>query len=114
MFVNEKFKYDYMRYKKKEWSLIAFCGELIKSKRLRYIFFGRSQNKLMLIISSVIGNSMGNEIDFSQINRGLILGHPYNITVGTGSIIGENATLFKGVTIGAIRGGKQRRKSYYR
>lgn len=49
---------------------------------------------------------MGNEISFNNIYEGLLLSHPYCITVNAGAIIGKNATLFKGSTIGSIRGGK--------
>lgn len=49
---------------------------------------------------------MGNEISFNNIDEGLLLSHPYYITVNARAIIGKNATLFKGLTVGFIRGGK--------
>lgn len=47
---------------------------------------------------------MGNEIDFSNIGAGIVLKHPYCITVNPRAVLGENVTLFKGSTIGAVRG----------
>ncbi len=49
----------------------------------------------------------GLEIGNCQIGSGLYLGHPYNITVGSNSVIGSNVNLHKGVTIGNINGGKR-------
>lgn len=49
---------------------------------------------------------MGNEISFNNIGEGLLLSHAYCITVNSGAHIGKNVTLFKGATIGSIRGGK--------
>lgn len=36
----------------------------------------------------------------TQIGEGLVLGHPYNITINPEAIIGKNVNLTKGVTIG--------------
>lgn len=56
------------------------------------------------LISKRMGQKMGNEIDFSHIGAGVILKHPYGSTVNPRAILGENVTLFKGCTIGAVRG----------
>jgi len=37
----------------------------------------------------------------AKIAEGLYLGHPYNITVGSGAELGKNVNLHKGCTIGA-------------
>lgn len=43
----------------------------------------------------------GIEISYdSKIGKGLKLVHPYNITINSMAVIGDNVTLFKGVTIG--------------
>lgn len=39
---------------------------------------------------------------------GLYLGHPYNINVNPGAMIGSNCNLHKGVTIGAENRGKRK------
>ena len=41
----------------------------------------------------------------AQIGEGIYLGHPYNITVGEGVIIGSNVNLHKGCTIGRTNRG---------
>lgn len=41
----------------------------------------------------------------AQIGRGLYLGHPYNIMVGEGVILGNNVNLHKGCTIGRTNRG---------
>ncbi|HJC50584.1 MAG TPA: serine acetyltransferase [Candidatus Anaerostipes avistercoris] len=41
----------------------------------------------------------------AQIGEGMYLGHPYNITVGDGVIIGKNVNLHKGCTIGRTNRG---------
>lgn len=49
-------------------------------------------------------------LEFSRnatIAPGLFLGHPYNITVGNGVVIGKNVNLSKGCTLGNIRTGKR-------
>ncbi len=49
---------------------------------------------------------MGCEIGWNNVGPGLVLAHPYGITVNSGAIIGKDCTLFKGCTIGSIRSGK--------
>lgn len=41
----------------------------------------------------------------AKIGKGLYLGHPYNITVGEGVILGTNVNLHKGCTIGRTNRG---------
>ena len=41
----------------------------------------------------------------AQIGIGLYLGHPYNITVGEGVVLGNNVNLHKGCTIGRVNRG---------
>ncbi len=45
--------------------------------------------------------------DEVKIGKGLYIGHPYNITVNTHAVIGENCNLHKGVTIGRENRGKR-------
>lgn len=99
-----KFKQDYERYKKEKFTVSCYLKSLV-SESLRYIMFGRLSEKWggVKLISKVIGHRMGNEIDFSCIGSGIILKHPYCITVNPKAVLGQNVTLFKGCTIGAIR-----------
>lgn len=43
----------------------------------------------------------------TKIGEGLYLCHPYNITVGSGVVIGKNCTLYKGCTLGVAYRGKR-------
>ena len=43
----------------------------------------------------------------NSIGGGLLLVHPYDITINSRSKIGEDFTIFKGATIGSIRSGKK-------
>lgn len=49
----------------------------------------------------------GLEISFQHISGGLLLLHPFNITVNSRAVLGHNVTLFKGCTIGSVRSGKR-------
>ena len=44
----------------------------------------------------------------ARIGRGLYLGHPYNITVAAGAVLGDNVNLYKGCTIGIENRGRRR------
>lgn len=50
----------------------------------------------------------GIEVSYNtQIGKGLYIGHPYNITINSDSVIGENCNIHKGVTIGQENRGKR-------
>ncbi len=44
----------------------------------------------------------------TKIGSGLYIGHPYNITINSGVVIGENCNIHKGVTIGNENRGKRK------
>lgn len=44
----------------------------------------------------------------AQIGPGLYLGHPYNITVSSGTVMGRNVNLHKGATVGMESRGSRR------
>lgn len=51
----------------------------------------------------------GIEIDWrTSIGKGFYIGHPYNITVNSAAVIGENVNLHKGVVIGQSNRGKHK------
>lgn len=110
--MNEAFKRDWKRYKKKEWSGKCVFG-LLQSQTMRYILAGRWSTgstpvaKLWGGVQKHIGHKMGCEIGWENIGEGLVLTHPYGITVNGGAEIGKDCTLFKGCTIGSIRGGNK-------
>lgn len=50
----------------------------------------------------------GIELVFNgNIGEGLVLAHPWGITVNSRAVLGRNCVLFKGCTIGSIRSGKR-------
>lgn len=86
---------------------------LIKHRNLRYCFWGRMACGKGIVAKYAEHrrksheNKYGLEISFKNINGGLLLAHPVNITVNSRAVIGENVTLFKGSTIGSVRSGKR-------
>lgn len=68
-----------------------------------------SSSKIVSCIGRIIQkhyeNRYGLEISFANISGGLLLLHPYNITVNSRAYLGKNVTLFKGSTIGSVRSG---------
>lgn len=52
-----------------------------------------------------LGHKKGCEIRWEHVVSGLVLAHPYGITVNGGAKLGKDCTLFKGCTIRSIRGG---------
>lgn len=45
---------------------------------------------------------------YTKIGAGLVLSHPYNITVNGAAVIGKNVSLYKGCTIGEENRGKRK------
>lgn len=56
-----------------------------------------------------LGVKYGIEIlNFDNIGEGLVLVHPFGITVNPASKLGNNIVLFKGCTIGSVRSGARK------
>lgn len=56
-----------------------------------------------------LGWRYGIEVEFNNnIGPGLQLVHPYGITINPASKLGNNVTVYKGVTIGSIRYGNRK------
>ena len=75
------------------------------SHQIRYMKWWRiakKKNRLFYrLILKRYAMKYGLEISITaDIGKGLYLGHPYNITVGSGAKIGNNVNLHKGCTIG--------------
>lgn len=79
--------------------------QIVFRHNLRYMWWWRHSDifgfrllaKLQLFRYS---RKYGLEIGKASIGPGIYLGHPYNITVSEGTVIGKNVNLHKGVTIG--------------
>lgn len=109
----EKYQEDYFVMTQRNWG-IGGVLRTIKHRNLSVCFWGRiaSSNSIVLsklgkIVYKHYENKYGLEITFKNIGGGLLLLHPYNITVNSRAILGHNVTLFKGCTIGSVRSGKR-------
>lgn len=109
-----KYKEDYYIMTQRKWKFLGGGVRTIKHRNLRFCFFGRMASSNRKIISSMghliqkhYENRYGLEISFSKISGGLLLLHPYNITVNSRARLGKNVTLFKGSTIGSVRSGRR-------
>ena len=118
---NELYYNDYCRYKIcSQNNVIKIILDTLKSRTLQLIFVGRKvcgckgkiQSQFWALLEKIISRKIACEIDFTNIGKGIVLGHGYGITVASGSVLGENVTLFKGSTIGAVRSGKKGDSNY--
>ena len=112
--MNSKFSKDYKRMTGEEIGFTLKCVVRIAGRHyLRYMWlFRKFENKRRLyfrVLMYLITRKFGLEISpYAKIGEGLYLGHPYNITVGDGVIIGRNCNLHKGCTIGRESRGKRK------
>lgn len=61
------------------------------------------------VLFKLWGHRNGIEMDASQqIGKGLYLGHPYNITINNGVIIGKNCNIHKGAVLGQANRGARK------
>ena len=77
---------------------------------LQFAYYFRKYKKHPNLFARImlyrLSRKYGLEISLdAQIGRGLYLGHPYNITIGKGVVLGENVNLHKGCTIGRTNRG---------
>lgn len=104
--MNIKFKSDYYRMTGITASnKVKFAANILFKHNVRYMYLYRKYEKRPTFLTKYmlykIGRRYGLEISGNvQIGPGLYLGHPYNITVAEGTIIGKNVNLHKGCTIG--------------
>jgi len=110
-----KFKKDYEILTAKKWNFIGGVIRFFRHRRLRFLFVGRlsaSKNAIIATIFEIFRKHYekryGLEITFNNIEGGLLLMHPYNITINPKAIIGNSVTIYKGATIGSIRSGKRK------
>ena len=106
-----KYYFDYYRmtgelYKPGLKSFIYKC----LFHNLQFAFWYRKNREHPSLISKLklyrLSRKYGLEISSNaKIGEGLYLGHPYNITVGKGVVLGKNVNLHKGCTIGRTNRG---------
>ena len=106
-------KNDYYRMTGTPFRLKPECLiRLMFSHQIRYMKLWRraSQKMTPLLRLSLLHyeRKYGLEISPSaKLGEGIYLGHPYNITVGAGVILGNNVNLHKGCTVGRENRGKR-------
>lgn len=112
--MNNDFCFDYYRMTGEKYRKgIKSKIKVIFSHQIRYVKLWRNANRKMTVFRKLrlhwYARKYGLEISASaKIGKGLYLGHPYNITVGCGVIIGDNVNLHKGCTIGRENRGKRK------
>lgn len=109
--MNDNFIKDYRCFTPSKFSKMTCFLRLIKNYELRFLYCLRAyQNHtggVWRILLNHYRKKYGIEILCKDIGPGLHLIHPWGITVNACSRIGENCTLFKGVTIGEIKYGSR-------
>lgn len=102
------FEDDYYRLTgAKHDSKLKKFKNMILRHNLRFLYWLREAeqgNFLGKVWCYIYSRKYGLEISSeAQIGKGLYLGHPYNITVGSNCVIGNNVNLHKGCSIGSYR-----------
>lgn len=107
----KKYIYDYYRMTGLKYK----CGLMSRIRRMLYhqlnfvYYYRRNQAHESLVKKFVLyrmSRKYGLEISpRASIGEGLYLGHPYNITVADGVVLGKNVNLHKGCTIGRTNRG---------
>lgn len=108
MFRDDYYRMTGVEYKFGMKSFIQF----LFSHQIRYMYWWRKakfrKNIMYKLILKKYASKYGLEISSdAQIGQGLYLGHPYNITVAGGVLLGDNVNLHKGCTIGRENRGKR-------
>ncbi len=111
-----KFDNDYLRFSKSQDNKFVKFLRIIKNYELRYLFYLRKEEsskskifqKIYHFLAYNLGKHYGLEMGSKSLGAGVKLAHAFNIHINKSAFIGENATIFKGVTVGSIRreGGK--------
>lgn len=111
--MNQEWKMDYYRMTGVEYKLdLTSIITYIVSHQIRYMKLWRKAHCRMTLWKRFrlirYSRKYGLEISYdAEIGKGCYLGHPYNITVGSGVKIGDNVNLHKGCTIGRENRGKR-------
>lgn len=111
--MNKDFLQDYYRMTGTPYRFgIRSFIQIAISHQIRYMRLWRKANNKMTLLRRLrlkrYANKYGLEISpTAHIGKGVYLGHPYNITIGAGAIIGNNVNLHKGCTLGRENRGKR-------
>ena len=114
MKTNNAFYFDYKRARPN--AKRVKISEIIKCHEIGYLYWSRKYSaeknailrRLYLEIVFRYRRKYGLELNMANLGDGVLLVHPWNITMHNEACIGKNATLFKGATIGAISYGSRK------
>lgn len=109
------FKMDYTRFTQGDkYKTLPCILRIFKNYELRILWILRKYQqskgvfqKMWKLMLSRYKRIYGIELICKDIGGGLRLIHPYGITVNTHAFLGQNVTLYKGVTIGVIDEGSK-------
>lgn len=105
------FLLDYYRMTGEKFKICPISlAKCLVSHQIMYMFWWRKPRLSVIrkVMLHKYKKRYGLEISPDAIiGKGLYLGHPYNITVGAGVILGNNVNLHKGCTIGRENRGKR-------
>ena len=115
--MENKFFQDYQAaYPDNKGGMVRILRTIMNS-HMRYIWLGRVEETIVpgCLKTFVkrwrrgLGRRYGLEMEFNgRIDGGMVLSHPFGITVNAAAYLGRNVTLFKGCTIGSVRSGRRR------
>ena len=103
--------YDFYRMTGEEYQVgLKSLLRRFVAHNLQFAFWYRKYQRTQSVMARIalyrFSRKYGLEISpRAQIGKGLYLGHPYNITVGEGVVLGNNVNLHKGCTIGRVNRG---------
>lgn len=87
-------------------SLPRRAAQLFSSHALRFLFFWRKVQRgedplgIFRLLKKGLFRRTGLDLNSMSVGKGLYLGHPYNISVCSSAVIGDNCNLNKGARIG--------------
>lgn len=103
---DKNFLHDYYRMTGRKLGFsVATIVDFIFRHNIRFMYWFRRRGKTGSLYAKYkcyrYSRKYGLEFSPSAvIGRGLYLGHPYNITIGDGVVMGDNINIHKGATIG--------------
>jgi len=100
--MDKKFLDDYYRMTGEEWNFLRGVIRIIKHHGIRYLYYSRNihRNRLFQFLSYRITKKYGLEFSTENIGEGLYIGHPRNIVINKGVIMGKCCNINHNVTIG--------------
>ncbi len=108
--MNKDYLFDYYVATGKKYSYFSNIRFITRMFSLRYVYFARKAIHAKTHLFRFLNNYMrfrlrrkyGIEVFINNIGKGFRMVHAFNITISNKAFLGENVTVFKGVTIGEV------------